>query len=295
MTVTVAATQMACSVHESENLDRAERLIRDASARGAQLVLLQELFSGPYFCQEQDTAHFSRACEVTRSPVVRRMESLARELGVVLPVSFYERTPRGLFNSVAVIDADGSRLGIYRKSHVPNDPGYLEKFYFADGDTGFRVWNTAVGRIGVGICWDQWFPEAARVLTLRGAQLLLYPTAIGSDPLYPGGSPMAQWQRCMQGHAAANFIPVVASNRVGRESTNDGSSLDFLGRSFVADHHGEVVAQADDSSRGSLLAHIDLKQADTERDMWGLFADRRPDLYGQLVAENPTVTAGATA
>nr|WP_238992857.1 nitrilase-related carbon-nitrogen hydrolase [Jiangella aurantiaca] len=227
MTVTVALTQMACTDRQAENLRRAERLVRAAAAQGAELVLLQELFAGPHFCQEKDTVHFRRGCELDRSPVVARMESLARELGVVLPVSFYERTPGGLFNSVVVIDADGSRLGVHRKSHVPNDPGYFEKFYFADGDTGFRVWDTAVGRIGVGICWDQWFPEAARVMTLQGAQLLLYPTAIGSDPLYRGGSPMAQWQRCMQGHAAANFVPVVASNRVGEEHTRGGGRWSF--------------------------------------------------------------------
>ena len=284
MTVTVALTQMACTDRQSENLNRAERLVRAAAAQGAELVLLQELFAGPYFCHEKDTVHFRRACELDRSPVVARMESLARELGVVLPVSFYERTPRGLFNSVVVIDADGHRLGVYRKSHVPNDPGYFEKFYFADGDTGFRVWDTAVGRIGVGICWDQWFPEAARVMTLQGAQVLLYPTAIGSDPLYPGGSPMAQWQRCMQGHAAANFVPVVASNRVGEERTRGGGALEFLGRSFVADHHGEVLVQADERSEAVLVARLDLGQADRERRMWGLLGDRRPDLYESLTA-----------
>jgi N-carbamoylputrescine amidase len=282
MTLSVAATQMACSEQENVNLDRAERQVRAAAAQGAELVLLQELFAGPYFCQEKDAAHFERACELDRSPVVACMESLARELGIVLPVSFYERTPEGLFNSVAVVDADGRRLGVYRKSHVPNDPGYFEKFYFADGDTGFRVWDTAVGRIGVGICWDQWFPEAARVMTLQGAQVLLYPTAIGSDPLYPGGNPMAQWRRCMQGHAAANFVPVVASNRVGAETASAGDGLEFLGGSFVTDHHGAVVAEADEHSEGVLVAPLDIEQADAERQMWGLFSDRRPDLYGPL-------------
>ncbi|MQA09027.1 MAG: N-carbamoylputrescine amidase [Pseudonocardiaceae bacterium] len=282
MTLSVALTQMACTDGQDENLRRAERLIRAAAARGAELVLLQELFAGPYFCQEKDPAHFELACEIDRSPVVARMESLARELGVVLPVSFYERTPHGLFNSIAVIDADGSRLGVYRKSHVPNDPGYFEKFYFADGDTGFQVWDTAMGRLGVGICWDQWFPEAARAMTLQGAQVLLYPTAIGRDPLYPGGSPMAQWLRCMQGHAAANFMPVVASNRVGEERTRDGGALEFLGRSFATDHHGEVLVQADERGEGVFLARLDLEQADRERRMWGLLGDRRPDLYGAL-------------
>lgn len=284
MSIKVAVTQMACAVQQTVNLDHAEQLVRSAAASGARLVLLQELFAGPYFCQERDPVHFERACEVDRSPVVARMESLARELAVVLPVSFYERTADGLYNSVAVIDADGRRLGVYRKSHVPDDPGYAEKFYFADGDTGLRVWDTAVGRVGVGICWDQWFPEAARVMTLQGAQLLVYPTAIGSDPLYPGGSPMAQWQRCMQGHAAANFVPVLASNRVGTEHTGSGQSLDFLGRSFVTDHHGQVLTRADEHSEAVLLAEVDLAQADSERHMWGLFADRRPDLYGRLTS-----------
>ncbi|MCZ2849839.1 nitrilase-related carbon-nitrogen hydrolase [Modestobacter sp. VKM Ac-2978] len=244
-------------------------------------MLLLELFAGPYFCQERDPAHFELARTIDQSPVVARMESLVRELGVVLPVSFYARTADGLFNSVAVIDADGRRLGVYRKSHVPDDPGYVETSYFADGDTGFRV-DTAVGRVGVGICWDQWFPEAARVMTLLGAQLLVHPTAIGSDPLYPGGSPMAQWQRCMQGHAAANSVPVLASNRVGTERTGSGRSLDFLGRSLVADHHGEILTRADEHSEVVLLAEVDLAQADAERQMWGLFRDRRPELYGRL-------------
>jgi N-carbamoylputrescine amidase len=284
MTLSVAVTQMACSEQATDNLDRAERLVRAAAAEGAELVLLQELFAGPYFCQEKDSVHFDRACELDRSPVVARMAAVARELGVVLPVSFYERTPEGLFNSVVVVDADGRRLGVYRKSHVPNDPGYFEKFYFSDGDTGFRVWDTAVGRVGVGICWDQWFPEAARVMTLQGAQLLLYPTAIGSDPLYPGGSPMAQWRRCMQGHAAANFVPVLASNRVGAEAARSGAGLEFLGGSFVTDHHGEVLTEADEHSEGVLLARLDVHQADAEWQMWGLFGDRRPDLYGPLTA-----------
>ncbi|WP_020500558.1 nitrilase-related carbon-nitrogen hydrolase [Sciscionella marina] len=284
MAINVAVTQMSCTDRQSENLDRAERLIRYAAAHGAQLVLLQELFAGPYFCQQQDPVHLARACEADRSPVLTRMRSLAAELGVVLPVSFYERTPNALFNSVAMIDADGSLLGVYRKSHIPDDPGYFEKFYFSEGDTGLLVWHTAVGRIGAGVCWDQWFPEAARVLTLRGADLLLYPTAIGSDPLYPGGTPMPQWRRCMQGHAAANFIPVLASNRTGTESIVDGCSLEFLGNSFIADHHGEILAEAGEHGEEVLVARLNLERAREERYMWGLFADRRPELYTALTA-----------
>ena len=278
-TVTLAATQFSCGEDRAENLDTAERAVREAARRGAQIVLVQELFETPYFCAAQEAAHFALATTVEDNPAVARCAALAAELGVVLPVSFFERAGRRVFNSVAVIDADGRRLGVYRKTHIPQGPGYEEKYYFAPGDTGFRVWDTAVGRIGVGICWDQWFPEAARAMALGGADVLLYPTAIGSEPQAPDLESSGHWRRCMQGHAAANMAVVAASNRVGRES--EGPGLTFYGQSFVADGTGAEVAEMGEAE-GFVCADVDLAALARARDDWGLFRDRRPEMYGAV-------------
>lgn len=280
--VTVAATQMSCGGTREENLKKADLLVRRAAAEGAQIILLQELFETPYFCQTEDAACYGYALETERNPAVRHFRVLARELGVVLPVSFYERKNNARYNSAAVIDADGSLLGVYRKSHIPDGPGYEEKFYFNPGDTGFRVWDTKLGRIGVGICWDQWFPEAARCMALLGAELLLYPTAIGSEPEAPGVDSRGHWMRCMVGHAACNLIPVVASNRVGRESSG-ASSIEFYGSSFIAGPTGEILAQAGRTEETVLTASFDLDAVAEQRAEWGVFRDRRPELYRPLL------------
>ncbi|HEY2416857.1 MAG TPA: N-carbamoylputrescine amidase [Steroidobacteraceae bacterium] len=284
--VTVAATQFACSWDLPDNLERAERLVRAAHARGAQVILLQELFATPYFCIEQDARHLQLAQSADDSPLLRRFGALARELQVVLPISFFERDGNAYFNSVAMFDADGRRLGIYRKSHIPNGPGYQEKFYFSPGDTGFRVWNTRYGSIGVGVCWDQWFPESARVMALLGAELLLYPTAIGSEP--PPAPPVnsrLHWQRTQQGHAAANLMPLVASNRIGTErALQNPESLEirFYGSSFIADASGALLAEADQDSEMLITARFDLEALKAARDNWFVFRDRRPELYAPL-------------
>jgi len=277
--VTVAITQMACSWNMAETLDRAEALVREAAARGAGLVLLQELFATPYFCAAMTPAHFDLAEPFEGNSLVARFADLARELSVVLPISYFERTERRFFNSVAIVDADGRVLGNYRKSHIPDGPGYMEKFYFTPGDTGFRTWDTAAGRIGVGICWDQWFPEAARAMALMGAEILLYPTAIGSEPQDPALHSLPHWQRVMCGHAGANMCLLAASNRVGTEAEGDG--LSFYGGSFVADETGAKLAEMDDAP-GVALATADLDAIRQARNAWGLFRDRRPDLYGNL-------------
>ncbi|HEY7929063.1 MAG TPA: nitrilase-related carbon-nitrogen hydrolase, partial [Steroidobacteraceae bacterium] len=239
--VTVAAVQLSCNWDLAANVANAERLVRRAHAQGAQIILLPELFATPYFCIEQDSAHLRLAQSVEDSELLRRFGALARELGVVLPISFFERAGTVYFNSLAMFDADGRLLGVYRKSHIPDGPGYQEKFYFTAGDSGFRVWATRFGRIGAAICWDQWFPECARILALRGAELLLYPTAIGSEP--PPAPPVdsrLHWQRTQQGHAAANLMPLVAANRFGveRSGQNPGLSIRFYGSSFIADASG---------------------------------------------------------
>lgn len=284
--VTVAATQFACGWDRDENLANAERLVRQAAREGAEVILLQELFETPYFCIEQDARHLRLATTLAANPAVRRMSALARELSVVLPVSFFERAGLSAFNSLAMIDADGEVLGIYRKAHIPNGPGYQEKNYFAPGDTGFRVWDTRFGRIGAGICWDQWFPECARAMALMGADLLLYPTAIGSEP--PPAQPLnsrAHWQRTQQGHAAANLMPLVASNRIGLERSlqaPDDLFIRFYGSSFIADAQGAKVAEADEENEAVLLAQFDLAELAEQRDNWFVFRDRRPELYGAL-------------
>lgn len=280
-TTTVAVTQMACGPDTAGNLDRAEALVRKAAAMGAQIVLLQELFAGPYFCKVMRPEYFAWAAEATGSPVVSRMAELARELGVVLPVSFFERSGQAFFNSVVMLDADGRPLGTYRKAHIPQGPGYEEKYYFSPGDTGFRVWETRFGKVGVGICWDQWFPEAARCMALMGADILLYPTAIGSEPEMPDYDSSGHWQRTMQGHAAANMIPVCAANRVGTE-TDGPVSLTFYGSSFIADIDGRMLAQAGREGEAVLLAGFDFAENARHRAGWGLFRDRRPDCYQPL-------------
>ena len=274
----IAVTQMACSWNCEGNVARAEALVREAHARGAGLVLLQELFESPYFCSEQNPAHLKLARPFEGNPLIAHFSKLAGELGVVLPISFFERTERQFFNSVAVADADGSVLGLYRKTHIPDGPGYQEKFYFTPGDTGFRVWDTAAGRIGVGICWDQWFPEAARAMSAMGADVLLYPTAIGSEPQDEAINSKPHWQRAMQGHAAANMSVVAASNRVGAECV--GERLEFYGGSFIADETGAIQAELDDRE-GIATASFDLDSVRRAREAWGIFRDRRPEDYAR--------------
>jgi N-carbamoylputrescine amidase len=280
--VTLATTQTACGPDVDANLDRAEALVREAAAGGAQIVLLQELFASEYFCKDESSRFFGLAQPFEGSPLVARFASLARELGLVLPVSFFERSAQVHFNSLTVVDADGRVLGLYRKSHIPESPGYQEKFYFSPGDTGFKVWDTAFGRIGVGICWDQWFPECARAMALQGAEILMYPTAIGSEPSEPDLVTTGHWQRTMQGHSAANAMPVVASNRIGRE-VGDTCEVTFYGHSFVTDGTGSILAEADAATPGCTLATVDLDAMADARDAFGLFRDRRPDLYGPLL------------
>ncbi len=278
--ITVAATQMACSWDSAANLDRAEGLVREAAARGAQVILLQELFETPYFCPDQKQELFSLARPFAENPVIARFSALAKELGVVLPVSFFERANNAHYNALAMVDADGAVLGLYRKSHIPDGPGYQEKFYFNPGDTGFRVWDTAYGRLGAGICWDQWFPECARAMALRGAEILFYPTAIGSEPQDPSLNSKDHWQRAMQGHAAANMVPLVASNRIGEEQA-EAATLRFYGASFIADATGAKVAEAE-AEQGVITATFDLEAIRAARASWGFFRDRRPELYGPL-------------
>ena len=274
--LTIAVTQMTCGWNQDDNIQRAEAMVRQAREQGAGLVLLQELFLTPYFCSEQDPKHFDLSRPFEGHPVIEHFAALARELGVVTPVSFFERTERQFFNSVAIIDADGSILGLYRKTHIPDCEGYQEKFYFTPGNLGLRVWDTAVGRIGVGICWDQWFPEVARTMALKGADILLYPTAIGSEPGSPGESSMRHWQRTMQGHAAANMSILAASNRIGTEKV--GHKLDFYGGSFIADHTGGMLAEMTEQA-GIALATVDLDAVRRYREGWGSFRDIRPDIY----------------
>ena len=281
--VRVAATQMSCTWDREANVAAAEDLVRAAAAKGANVVLVQELFETPYFCQDRKPEHFDLARPFADNPTIARFSALARGLNVVLPVSFFERANQTAYNSLAMIDADGAVLGLYRKSHIPDGPGYSEKFYFNPGDTGFRVWDTAFGRIGVGICWDQWFPEAARAMALLGAEILLYPTAIGSEPQDPDLDSRHHWRRVMQGHAGANLMPLVASNRVGTER-GDGTAITFYGTSFIAGPTGEILADMDDCSTGVVVAEFDLDAVAAQRRAWGVFRDRRPDLYGPLVS-----------
>ena len=281
--VTIAATQMACTDVVDENVAKGEALIREAAGRGAKIVLLQELFEGHYFCQDELPENYFRAKPADGHPTIAHFQDLAKELGVVIPVSFYELAGTARFNSIAIIDADGTDLGVYRKSHIPHGSGYQEKFYFSPGDTGFKVWDTAVGRIGVGICWDQWFPECARAMALQGAELLFYPTAIGSEFIDPDWESSGHWQRVMQGHAGANLVPLVASNRIGTEPGRNGTEMTFYGSSFIADFTGDKVAEADRTSETVLTATFDLDHVGQMRASWGIFRDRRPELYGPLM------------
>ena len=279
--VTVAATQMACSWDSAANLAKAEQLVRQAAAKGAQIILLQELFETPYFCQKPNPDYLQLATPTERNPAILHFQKVAKELQVVLPISFYELAGRARFNSIAIIDADGSNLGIYRKSHIPDGLGYHEKYYFNPGDTGFKVWNTRYAKIGVGICWDQWFPECARSMALLGAEILFYPTAIGSEPHDPSISSRDHWQRVQQGHAGANLMPVIASNRIGRETQSD-SHITFYGSSFIADSFGAKVQEANETEEAVLVHSFDLDQLEHIRSAWGSFRDRRPNLYGPL-------------
>ena len=286
--VHVAAIQMSCEWDADRNIARAEELVREAARRGARIILLPELFEAPYFCIEQDVRHLRLARPVTENRAVLHFSAVARELGVVLPISFFEHAGQAYFNSIAIIDADGKNLGIYRKSHIPNGPGYQEKTYFSPGDTGFKVWDTRFARIGVGICWDQWFPETSRAMALLGAEILFYPTAIGSEP--PPALPVNSrdhWQRTQQGQAAANLMPLVASNRYGLERSlqdPDGLYIRFYGSSFIADATGAKVVEAGEEGDAVLDTTFDLNQTAQLRDNWFVFRDRRPELYGPIVS-----------
>lgn len=282
MDLVLGAVQMSMTNDEEANLNTAERLVRDAAGRGAKIILIPELFEGPYFCKDQVPEHRERAREIDGNPTVARFARLAAELDVVLPLSIYERARNAFFNTVVMVDADGRVMGTYRKSHIPDGPGYTEKYWFSPGDTGFKVWQTRHGAVGVGICWDQWFPEAARVMALLGAECLLYPTAIGSEPPDPSWDSSDHWRRTMQGHAAANLMPVVAANRIGHEE-GASTSIDFYGRSFITDNTGAIVADGGRGTEEVLVASFDREALARTRASWGLFRDRRPDLYAPLL------------
>ncbi|HEX2592191.1 MAG TPA: N-carbamoylputrescine amidase, partial [Rhizomicrobium sp.] len=264
------------------NIDKAKQLVRAAAAKGANVILIQELFETPYFCQDQLADHFKLAAPFEGNPLIAEMSDLAKELGVVLPVSFFEKAGYAHFNSLAMVDADGAVMGVYRKSHIPDGPGYQEKYYFTPGDTGFKVWKTRFGIVGAGICWDQWFPESARSMALLGAEMLFYPTAIGTEP--PPAPPIDSrdhWRRVMQGHAGANLMPLVASNRIGTEKGAAGE-MTFYGSSFIAGPMGELVAEMNRTDEGLITATFDLDEVAKMRASWGIFRDRRPDLYAPI-------------
>lgn len=290
--LTVSATQMACSWDLDENIQKAEELIQLAAEDGAQIILLQELFQTPYFCLEQKSTHYALARPLETDRAVQHFRAMAARLSVVLPISYFEQAGAAHYNSLAIIDADGSILTNYRKTHIPQAPGYEEKFYFSPGDTGFKVVQTRYGRLGCGICWDQWFPETARALSLLGAELLMFPTAIGAEQANPVLDSSGHWRRTMQGHAAANIVPVVASNRVGNETEGTTSSA-FYGTSFIADHTGAIVAEANRIDETYLLASFDLDEIESYRQAWGVYRDRRPEMYGALrTLDGRTVIAG---
>lgn len=286
--VTVAAIQMQMDKNPDNNLIKAEKMVRKAASQGANVILLPELFENLYFCQEKRYEYYDLAETVDNNPAVKLFSKLACELKVVMPISFYEKDGNVLYNSIAMLDATGENLGVYRKTHIPDDHFYQEKFYFTPGDTGFKVWNTAYGKIGVGICWDQWFPETARCMAVDGAEMILYPTAIGEEPILECDS-MPHWRRCMQGHSAANILPVIAANRIGleevlpcKENANQSSSLLFYGSSFITDETGDVVEQATRDTEMILLHTFDLDEIRDMRMSWGVFRDRRPDCYTTL-------------
>ena len=283
--VTVATTQMTCSWDKQQNIDTATDLVTQAAKAGANIILLQELFETPYFCQVHNFDYFKLATSVADNAAIQHFKKLAKELEVVLPISFYEKSGNTFFNSVTVIDANGEILGTYRKTHIPDGIPYAEKFYFTPGDTGFKVWQTKYAKIGVGICWDQWFPECARSMALMGAEILFYPTAIGDEPTLDIDS-KGHWQRCMQGHAAANLMPVVASNRIGAETiTHQGndSTVQFYGGSFITDGRGEILQEASADKNEFINVTFDLDKLAIERRQWGVFRDRRPSMYGTLL------------
>jgi N-carbamoylputrescine amidase len=289
-TLSLAVIQATYGDNQDANIAKTAGLIRQAASGGAQVILPPELFQGPYFCVAQEERWFAQAHAWREHPCVTALAPLAGELGVVLPISIFEREGPHYFNSLVMVDAGGEILGLYRKSHIPDGPGYLEKYYFRPGDTGFRVWDTRYGRLGVGICWDQWYPEAARAMTLGGAEALLYPTAIGSEPHDPSLDTALPWQRAMQGHAVSNVIPVVGANRTGFEPWDGypGGGQRFYGSSFIADHRGDLVADLGRDEQGVALATFDLDFLQTHRAAWGFFRDRRPDLYGALTHPRPT-------
>lgn len=286
MSVKVGVLQMSMEEKYEDNLAKVDAFLRVAAHEKADLVLPPELFERHYFCQNEDYDAFDYAEDTNSSPTLKHYQEMAKECHLVLPISFFEKAGTVVFNSLAMIDKDGTILGIYRKSHIPTGECYEEKFYFAPGDTGFEVFNTSIGRIGVGICWDQWFPEVARILTLKGAQLLVYPSAIGSEPVLPRDS-KAHWQNTMKGHAAANIIPLLASNRVGTENGKN-SSMTFFGSSFIADQHGEIRTSLSRDEEGLRFASFNLPAIDCERRDWGVFRDRRVDLYGDLLRLDAT-------
>lgn len=286
--VTLAATQMPCGPDRAANVANAKKLVRQAKAKGADVILIQELFETPYFCKDQLAKNFALASPFENNALINEFSALARELSVVLPVSYFERAQNAHFNSLAMIDADGRVLGNYRKSHIPDGPGYQEKFYFNPGDTGFKVWQTKFGRVGAAICWDQWFPESARAMALMGAEILCYPTAIGTEP--PPAPPVdssAHWRRVMQGHAGANYVPLIASNRTGRE-VGETCEVTFYGTSFIAGPTGEILADAGKDSEAVVTATVDLDAIALARQSWGLFRDRRPELYQPLMSLDGT-------
>lgn len=272
---------MACSWDINANLAKAEQLVRQAAKQGAQIILLQELFETPYFCKKPNPDYLQLATTVADNPAIVHFQKIAKELKVVLPISFFERANQARFNSIAIIDADGSLLGVYRKSHIPDGPGYHEKYYFNPGDTGFKVWQTRYAKIGVGICWDQWFPECARAMALQGAELLFYPTAIGTEPHDPNINSCEHWQRVQQGHAGANLMPVITSNRIGSEE-QDGYDITFYGASFIADQFGEKVAELNRTDEDVAVHSFDLDKLEHTRTAWGVFRDRRPNLYRSI-------------
>lgn len=289
MKIKVAAVQMSCGIDRNENIKKAEKMVRNASSEGANIVLLPELFERPYFCQERNYDYYEYAEPAEENLAVVHFQKIAKELDTVILVSFYERDINCLYNSEAVIDADGTLLGIYRKTHIPDDHYYQEKFYFKPGNTGFKVWYTKYADIGVGICWDQWFCETARCLALQGAELIFFPTAIGSEPIL-GLDSSKHWQRCMQGHAASNVVPIIAANRYGVEYVNpinenggQKSSLCFYGSSFITDETGEIICEASKDSDTVLTAEFDLCELKKARDNWGIFRDRRPKMYSNMV------------
>lgn len=286
--VTVTAAQFACSWDLQANIDKAEDMIRQAAAKGAQIILIQELFKSPYFCIDQSPEHRALAETVENSALIEHFQKLAKELNVVLPCSFFEKHNNAYYNSLAMVDAGGELLGVYRKTHIPNGPAYQEKHFFTPGDTGFKVWKTKFAKIGVGICWDQWFPETARCMALMGAEILLYPTAIGSEPDFPHQNSQPHWTMTQRGHAAANIMPVIASNRIGTEKSKyiPDYEMTFYGSSFITDQFGELVAQADKTSETVLVHTFDLDAIGEIRDQWGIFRDRRPEMYTALLTSD---------